>query len=70
MERYSVPRVSYRLDPKSLEPFLDPDEIVGRVRGLAASGTLEEGAERALSQFLTEYDMRASGGNPDSHDFD
>ena len=54
------------LDPEWLQPYLDPDLIVDRVRSLAQSSSMSGRQKRALDQFLKEYDFRKAGGNPNS----
>lgn len=61
----AVSRMSYRLDPKSLEPFLEPASIIDRVRNIAPSDGLKEEQRIALNQFIKEYEIRQSGGDPD-----
>ena len=60
----STPR--YRLDPKQLEPFLDPSSIIGRVRNLATNNQtqLTEEQTKAVEQFIREYEMRQQGKDP------
>jgi len=62
----SVARKHDRLDPEWMRPYIDPDQIVARVRNLSAKGSLTSSQKRALDQFLTEYDFRKQGGNPNS----
>jgi len=62
----AFPRVRYRLDPKSLEPFLDPSKIVDRVQNILVNEKLTktEKQQIALKQFLREYDLRRQGKDP------
>ena len=54
----------YRLDPKRLEPFLNPDDIIDRVRAIAKRDDLEPEQAEAVNQFILEYDIRKEGKNP------
>lgn len=56
----------YRLDPKQLEPFLDPSSIIGRVRNLATNNQtqLTNKQTKAVEQFIREYEMRQQGKDP------
>lgn len=45
----------YRLDPKWFEPFLEPTQIIDRVRGLAEDKNLPENQKIAIRQFIREY---------------
>jgi len=58
-------RTIYRLDPKYLEPFVDPSSIIDRARKLTTKNNLLENQQKALNQFLREYDLRAQGKNPE-----
>jgi predicted KAP-like P-loop ATPase len=60
-----VARHRYRLDPKSLEPFIDPKDIVNRVRMICDKLDLNAEQKKAISEFLHEYDLRQKGLNPD-----
>jgi len=53
-----------RLDPKTIEPYLNPDDIVGRVRGLLDENDLSENQRTALKQFIEEYELRQQGEDP------
>jgi len=55
----------YRLDPKRLEPYLEPNDIIERVRQLAERGDLTERQSIACKQFIKEYEMRQKGINPE-----
>lgn len=56
-----------RLDPQRLEPYLDPDEIIDRVRDLADEDDLSEDQRIAVQQFIKEYELREEGKDPDAH---
>jgi predicted KAP-like P-loop ATPase len=58
-------RKKYRLDPKWLEPFIDPSEIVDRLRRISDSSQLDAEKTQAVSEILREYDLRMKGENPD-----
>jgi predicted KAP-like P-loop ATPase len=60
----AVVRRTDRLDPEWLRSYLDPEQIVDRVRGLLQNAKLPPRQNRALAQFLKEYDLRQRGGNP------
>ena len=62
----SVSRRVDRLDPEWIRPYLDPDQIVDRVRRLSSDSSFTPLQKRALDEFLKEYDLRKKGGNPDS----
>ncbi len=55
----------YRLDPQWLEPFLEPSEIIGRVRHLAEANGLTENQRIAMRQLVKEYEIREQGKDPD-----
>lgn len=61
-----VERIHYRLDPKWLEPFLDPSQIIERVRSLAGNTGLTENQKIAINQFIQEFEMRQKGKDPDA----
>lgn len=56
-----------RLDPQKVEPYLDPDEIIDRVRDLADQDDLSDGQRVAVQQFIEEYELRQEGEEPDAH---
>lgn len=60
----AVVRRTDRLDPEWLRPCLDPSQIVDRLRALLQDAKLTPRQNRALKQFLKEYDLRQRGGNP------
>ncbi|RLA93109.1 MAG: NTPase KAP, partial [Deltaproteobacteria bacterium] len=60
----AVGQVQYRLDPEWLRPFLDPSEIIDRVRRLFDKGDLSENQKIALRQFIQEYEIRQRGMDP------
>jgi predicted KAP-like P-loop ATPase len=60
----AVVRRTDRLDPEWLRPYLDPKQIVERVKGLMQDAKLTPHQNRALAQFLKEYHLRQRGGNP------
>lgn len=61
----SVGKVQLRLDPKWVEPYLDPSQIIERIRRLSKEGSVTENQKAALGQFVREYEMRQAGKNPD-----
>lgn len=56
-----VPRKSYTLDPQSLEPYLEPAEIIDRVKSLDEKNGLTQQQSIAVKQFIQAYDMRQQG---------
>ncbi len=60
----AVGTMRYRLDPKWVEPFLKPDEIIDRARKLAEGTDLTGRRKTALAQFVLEYDKRQQGKDP------
>ena len=58
-------KVSYKLDPKWLEPYLEPSSIVDRVRSLDQNSELTPARKTALSQFIQAYDLQQQGTEPD-----
>lgn len=61
-------RKIYRLDPKWLEPFIDPSEVVDRIRKIKDEPDIDPGKMQAILQFLHEYDLRMEGKNPEDLD--
>lgn len=59
-----VARVTYRMDPKWLEPFLNPAGIIDRARKLAKSDKLTGIQKLSVQQFIEEYDLRQHGEDP------
>ncbi len=57
----------YRLDPKWLEPFINPDQIIGKVRKLQkiSNNNFSTDQIKAINQFVKEYDLRSEGKNPE-----
>ena len=56
--------IYYRLDPRSLEPFLDPSQIIDRAKRIAVNENITEIQRRALRQFITEYEALKEGNDP------
>jgi len=54
-------REKYRLDPKWLEPYIDPNEIVDRLKRIGDVSQLDAEKMKAVSQFLHEHDLRMRG---------
>lgn len=63
-----VGKTTNRLDPKWLQPFLDPAQIIDRVKLLAANPELTEAQRTAANQLVREYEMREKGKDPDALD--
>ncbi len=59
-----VPEIGHRIDPR-LDSYLDPPEIIERVRNLAENEWLSEKQAKALGQFIEEYELRQQGGDSD-----
>ena len=60
-----IGKVQNRLDPKWIEPFIDPSIIVDRARILVTEKEIIEDERVALEQFITEYDIRKAGKDPE-----
>lgn len=58
--------IYYRLDPKSVSPFIEPDVIIARVRQMENSASLTGNQRLAARQFVTDYELRAKGKDPSS----
>jgi len=58
-------KTGYRLDPKWLEPYLEPSLIVDRISRLDETSELTEDGKAAIAQFIQEYDMRQQEQDPD-----
>ena len=54
-----------RLDPEWMRHFVDSDQIAERVKILAKRKNLSEDEQKALQQFLIEYDLRKQGKDPE-----
>lgn len=61
-----VQRRGYRLDPQWFEPYIEPSQIINRVRSFAEDSRLTENQKIAAKQFIKEYEMRQEGKNPNS----
>lgn len=61
-----VGRITYRLDPQWLEPFLEPSQIVYRVKRLAEYDGFTENQRTAMRVFLQEYELRQQGKDPNN----
>lgn len=60
-------KAELRLEPKRLEPFINPDDIVDRVRRLINWNELPKEQVEALKQFVKEYDLLSQGTDPDDY---
>ena len=58
-------REKYRLDPKWLEPYIDPNEIADRLTRIRDASQLDAEKMKAVSQFLHEHDLRTRGKDPE-----
>lgn len=54
-------REKYRLDPKWLESYINPNEVVDRLKRIRDTYQLDSEKLKAVSQFLHEYDLRMIG---------
>jgi predicted KAP-like P-loop ATPase len=61
----AVAREKYRLDPKWLEPFIAPNEIVDRLKRIRDTSQLDAEKMKAVTQFLHEHDLRMRGKDPE-----
>jgi predicted KAP-like P-loop ATPase len=59
-----VGQVHYRLDPKWLEPFVSPAEIISRARSLVVNADLNDLQRKALACFIEGYEKRQAGKDP------
>lgn len=59
-------RAVLRLKPKWLEPFIDPDDLVDRVRRIINHNDIPEEQIESSKQFLKEYDLLSQGKDPDA----
>ncbi|MGH2459691.1 MAG: KAP family NTPase [Chloroflexota bacterium] len=62
----SVSETVYYLDPKWLEPFLDPDTIVERVRRMVDDPVFPDEDRLAAARFLRGHELRQQGQDPSS----
>lgn len=61
----AVGRRHDRLDPNWFKKLVDVEELAIRVRELSKKASLPEMQERAVREFLREYEIRRRGRNPD-----
>lgn len=61
-----VAKAYYRLDPQQLKPFIEPSQIIDRVRNLAQNRSLSEDQRIAVEQFIQGYETRQQGKNSDN----
>ena len=54
----------YRLDPEQLKPFLEPSEIIQRLRTIFETHNLSTMQQTAFRQFFHEYELREQGQDP------
>lgn len=59
-------RLRPRLNPNWLESYIDTVASAERLRRLQHEGNVPDGAQEAVSQYLTEFEILESGKNPDS----
>lgn len=65
-----VQEAKYRLNPKWLDPFVDLDNLAGRVRQIRERADLSEMQRIALDQFIKEYELMQQGEDPDGYNED
>lgn len=58
-------KTGYKLDPKWLEPYLEPSLIVERISRLDETSELTEDRKNAIAQFIREYEMQQQGEGPE-----
>ncbi|MBD2005564.1 MULTISPECIES: KAP family NTPase [Cyanophyceae] len=58
-------KTGYRLDPKWVEPYLEPSLILERISHLDETSELTEDRKNAIAQFIRECEMRQQGQDPD-----
>jgi predicted KAP-like P-loop ATPase len=61
-------RVRPRLNPKSMEAFLDTNAVATRLIVLNQAGQVSEPAKESVTQFLKEFEMIKAGKNPEAMD--
>lgn len=59
-------RTHYRLDPLWIKEYIDPEDIIDRARELAKKEIGDEKEEDPVKQFITEYDIRSRGEDPNA----
>ena len=57
-----------RLNPSSLEVYIDTATCSERLQAMQRDNKVPAGAQEAVSQYLTEFEMLQSGKNPDDAD--
>jgi predicted KAP-like P-loop ATPase len=60
--------VRHYLDPRSLEPFIDPESVIDRVPALVSKQDLTARQRLAAQAFLKGWDLRQSGKDPRDED--
>lgn len=62
-----VAKVRWRLDPKSLEPFIDPSQLIERCKNLIASPPewLKDERKIAVETFVRWFELRKEGRDPE-----
>ncbi len=61
-----VAKVRWRLNPKSLEPFIDPSELIQKCKNLLKSPPewLKDRKKIAVETFVKWFELQAQGKNP------
>lgn len=59
-----VAKTHYKLDPKSLEPFISPDSIIDRAKTLKNHANPNDWERNAIDSFLQGYEARQAGKDP------
>jgi predicted KAP-like P-loop ATPase len=57
--------ILHRLDPRQIEPFVEPSNIIDRARTMSEKTGLTDNQRTALGQFIREYEILQRGQNPD-----
>ncbi len=60
-----VARSQYRLDPRLLDRFIDPSQIIERVRRIRNSSEISDDQRIATERFITEYEALQQGNDPE-----
>lgn len=66
---YAV-RVQLRVNPKSIQPYGDVQNMADRIQKLLDSGAVAAKYQAAAKRFIVECERMKEGKNPDAHDFD
>jgi predicted KAP-like P-loop ATPase len=56
--------IKYFLDPDSIKPFIDPAQIIDRIRIISEKEDLNEGQRAAINYFIHGYELKQQGKSP------